>query len=214
MTFLGELYILFMNVFIKSVGGAKLPKVIENIRERILKMAKNTLLSDGYDRLSLRGVSRQCNIAVGTIYNYFPSKIALITAIMLEDWTDQTEKMQNACANAENAEAGIQSIFASLHEFALLYQDVWNMSMQSKEVRDEMINARSRRQVLIEQLAGMISALLERFEMPCDPFLPHFITMSMLAFILEPDFDYEQINKIFKRILYGNTDICIERSII
>jgi AcrR family transcriptional regulator len=191
-----------------------LPKVIENAREMILKTAKNTLLSDGYDRLSLRGVSRQCNIAVGTIYNYFPSKIALITAIMLEDWKDQTEKMQNACANAENAEAGIQSIFASLHEFALLYQDVWNMSMHSKEVRDEMINGRSRRQVLIEQLAGIIRTLLERFEIPFESFLPYFITTSLLAYISEPDFDYEQTNKIFKRILYGNTDICIRRSIV
>ena len=130
-----------------------MPKVIENIREIILQTAKNTLLSDGYDRLSLRGVSGQCQIAVGTIYNYFPSKIALITAIMLEDWTDQTEKMQNACANAENVEAGIQSIFVNLREFALLYQDVWNMAMNSKEVRDEMINGRSRRQMLIEPLA-------------------------------------------------------------
>lgn len=184
-----------------------MPKVIENMREMILKTAKNTLLSEGYDRLSLRWVSRQCNIAVGTIYNYFPSKIALITAIMLEEWTDQTEKIKNACANAENAESGIQSIFANLREFALLYQDVWNLAMHSKEVRDEMANGRSRRQLLIEQLAVMISALLERFEMPCEPFLPHFIAASLLAYIVEPDFDYEQINRIFKRIFYGKTDI-------
>jgi AcrR family transcriptional regulator len=142
---------------------------------------------------------------VDTIYNHFPSKIALITAIMLEDWTEQTKKMQNACTNAENAETGIQHIYDSLHEFALLYQDVWNMSMHSKEVRDEMINGRSRREVLIEQLAGMIRALLERFGMPCEAFLSHFITTSLLAYIMEPDFDYEQFNKIIKRILYGNT---------
>lgn len=100
-----------------------MPKVIENIRETILMTAKSALLSDGYDSLSLRGVSRQCNIAVGTFYNYFPSKIALIKAIMLEDWADQIEKIQHACANAENAESGIQSIFFHLREFAMLYQD-------------------------------------------------------------------------------------------
>lgn len=189
-----------------------MPKVIENIRETILKTAKNILLSEGYGSLSLRGVSRQCNIAVGTIYNYFPSKIALITAVMLEDWAEQTERIENACANAENAESGIQSIFACLHEFASLYQDVWNMSMHSKEVRDEMANGRSRRQVLVEQVAGMIRALLERFELHDEPFLPNFIATSLLAYIGEPDFDYERFDKIIKRILYGNTDI--QRSII
>ena len=180
-----------------------MPKVIENIRESILQTARNTLLSDGYERLSLREVARQCNIAVGTIYNYFPSKLALIVAIMLDDWTEQTEKIQKACANAENAEDGIKSIFPNLREFVLLYQDVWNMSMHSKEVRDQMLNGRSRRQMLVEQLVTVIRALLDRFEIPYDPFLPQFITTSLLTYIMEPDFDYEQLNKVFKKILYG-----------
>lgn len=181
-----------------------MPKAIENIRETVLQTAKNTLLSDGYDRLSLRGVARQCNIAVGTIYNYFPTKLALIAAIMLEDWTEQTEKMQKDCAIAENAEAGIKSIYSNLREFAVLYQDVWNMSMHSKEVSDVMLNGRSKRQMLIEQLVDVIRALLERFEISYDSFLPHFIVTSLLSYIMEPDFDYEQINKVFQRILYGN----------
>ena len=181
-----------------------MPKVIENIRESIIQAAKDTLLTDGYDRLSLRGVSRQCNIAVGTIYNYFSSKLDLIAAVMLEDWTRQTEKMHKDCAGAENAEAGIRSIFLNIREFALLYQDVWNMSMHSKEVRDEMLNGRSRRQMLIEQLVGMIRALFERFRISYDSILPHFIATSLLTYVMEPDFDYEQINKVFKRILYGS----------
>lgn len=179
-----------------------MPKVIENAREIILETAKENLLSDGYDRLSLRGVSKQCNMAVGTIYNYFPSKITLITAIMLEDWTAQKEKMQRACEHAENVEAGIQTIFINLREFSLRYEDVWHMAMHSKEVKDEMINGRGRRQMLVEQLASMIHELLERFEIPYDSFLPRFIATSLLTYITEPDFDYEQINKVFKRMLY------------
>ncbi len=180
-----------------------MPKVIENIREAILHTAKSILLSDGYDKLSLREVARQCNIAVGTIYNYFPSKLALTIAIMLEDWTEQLGKMRRDCAGAENAESGIKSIFFSLQEFAAVYKDVWNMSIHSKEVRDAMLNGRSRRQMLIEQLSGVIRELLDRFDFFYDPFLTHFIATSLLAYIMEPDFDYEQLNAIFKRILHG-----------
>lgn len=179
-----------------------MPKVIENIREIILQTAKDNLFTEGYDRLSLRRVSKQCNIAVGTIYNYFPSKIALITAIMLEDWTEQKEKMQRACDHAENVESGIKSIFTNLREFSLRYEDVWHMAMHSKEVKDEMIKGRSRRQMLVEQLASLISELLERFEIPYDSFLPRFIATSLLTYITEPDFDYEQIDNVFKRMLY------------
>lgn len=210
LTFLFQLHILlYEHVHIK-VGDLKLPKVIKNIREIILQTAKDKLLSEGYDQLSLRGVTGQCNIAVGTIYNYFPSKIALITAIMIEDWIEKKEKMQKACDNAENVEDGIQIIFANLREFAMLYQDVWQVAMHSKEVKDERINGGSRRQMLIEQLADLIRALLERFEMPYDSFLPRFIATSLLTYITEPDFDYEQIDKVFKSILYGKTEFCTQ----
>jgi|GEM_PF-592450 len=181
-----------------------MPKVIENIRQSILQTAKNTLLSEGYDSLSLRGVARQCNIAVGTIYNYFPSKINLIVAIMLEDWTELTNKIQISSANAESAETGIKDIFINLREFALKYQEVWNLSMQSKEVRTEMLNSRSRRHMLIEQLVGVIGTLLDSFNINYHSFIPHFIATSLLTYILEPDFDYEQLNKVFIKILYGN----------
>jgi AcrR family transcriptional regulator len=178
-----------------------LPKVIENIKETILQTAKNALLVNGYNGLSLRWVSKQCNIAVGTIYNYFPSKLTLIAAIMLEDWTRQLEKMQKDCANAKSAETGIQSIFDNLREFAALYRDVWNMSMHSKEVREEMLNYGSRHQMLVEQLVGVIHALLDRFKLSSDMFLSHFIANSLLVYMMEPDFEYEQLNKIFKKII-------------
>ncbi len=177
-----------------------MPKVIENIRETVLQTAKKTLLSDGYDRLCLRKVSEQCNIAVGTIYNYFPSKLTLVTTIMLEDWTDHKEMMQDACLNAEDAEAGIKSIFFNLHEFAMIYQDVWNLLLNTKEVRNERMNGKRRRQELIVQLINLIRTLFDRFEISYDSFLPHFIATSLLTYIMEPDFDYEQINRIFKRM--------------
>jgi AcrR family transcriptional regulator len=181
-----------------------MPKIIENIRVTILQTAKRSLLSEGYNRLSLREVAKECHIAVGTIYNYFPSKIALVTGIMLEDWAKHTAKMQEDCAVAENVEEGLRFLFYNMREFALLYQDVWSMSWNSKEVRAEMLNGRSRRQMLIEQLASGIRGLLERFKISYDSFLPYFIANSLLTYIMEPDFDYEQINKVFKTILYSN----------
>lgn len=180
-----------------------MPKVIENIRETIIQTAKNTLLSEGYDSLSLRRVAKQCNIAVGTIYNYFTSKLTLIVAIMLEDWTELIKKIQKSCTNAESAEAGIKCIFLNLREFALIYQDVWNISIQSNEIRTEMLNSRSRRQMLIEQIASVIGTLLDGFDIAYHSFIPHFIANSLLTYLLEPDFDYEQLNKVFIRILYA-----------
>ena len=35
---------------------------------------------------SMRQIASKANIAVGTIYHYFPGKVDLIAAILLEDW--------------------------------------------------------------------------------------------------------------------------------
>jgi len=62
-----------------------MPKRIENLRENILACAKKEMLAQGFDALNIRNVARGCGIAVGTVYNYFPSKDMLAAAVMLED---------------------------------------------------------------------------------------------------------------------------------
>jgi AcrR family transcriptional regulator len=178
-----------------------LPKVIENIREIILQAAKKDLFAKGYDKLSLRGVCKQCNIAIGTIYNYFPSKINLVAVIMLEDWNKQLEKMLYDCEKAENVEIGIKSVYFNLKDFAMLYQSIWNISIGSKEVIEELAKGRSRHKLLVEQLEEVIYTLLESFKVSKDLFLINFIANSLLVYAMEPNFDYEKLSRIFKKII-------------
>ena len=178
-----------------------MPKLLENIREDILQAAKKELLAKGYEKCSLRSVARQCKIAVGTIYNYFPSKLELVAVIMLEDWNHKLRKMVHDCGNANSAEGGFSSIYTSLREFTALYQDVWNMSTNTKEVMEELANSRSRHQLLIGQLAGIIHSMLERFEMGHDLFLSRFIANALLSYAMEPEDEMVRLNEIFGRII-------------
>jgi len=57
-----------MNVFIK------MPKILENVEEKIIEEAEGILLNEGYSALSLRKLAKKSHIAVGTIYNYFKDK--------------------------------------------------------------------------------------------------------------------------------------------
>ncbi len=178
-----------------------MPKRIENLREAILSAAKEALLAEGYDKLSLRGVARQCGVAVGTLYNYFPSKLDMTAAIMLDDWKDRLARMNSGCGQASSVEDGIRSIYSNLREYALLYQDTWNMAISSKEVREELANGRSRHLMLVEQLERVVGKLFERFGVSCGPFLPNFIATSLLAYILIPDFDYEPLGEVYKKLI-------------
>ncbi|MDO4277165.1 MAG: TetR/AcrR family transcriptional regulator [Eubacteriales bacterium] len=57
-------------------------------REEILKVSRNMVLEKGMDSFSMRTVAGQCGVAVGSIYNYFPSKADLLSATIESVWEE------------------------------------------------------------------------------------------------------------------------------
>ena len=50
-----------------------MPKIIANVREQIIEVAKRQIEELGYENTTIRSVAKGCGIAVGTVYNYFSS---------------------------------------------------------------------------------------------------------------------------------------------
>jgi AcrR family transcriptional regulator len=55
-------------------------------KEEILDVAYARAREEGLGALSIRAVARDCGVAVGTLYNYFPDKASLVSAIVLKFW--------------------------------------------------------------------------------------------------------------------------------
>jgi len=63
-----------------------MPKIIENLKERLIDEARRQVEEDGYAAMTIRSVAKGCGVGIGTVYNYFPSKDTLVATFMLEDW--------------------------------------------------------------------------------------------------------------------------------
>lgn len=63
-----------------------MPKIIENVKKQLLEEARKQITEYGYGATTIRSVAKACGIAVGTVYNYFPSKEMLIASFVAEDW--------------------------------------------------------------------------------------------------------------------------------
>lgn len=57
-------------------------------REEILKTAVALARKEGCGRLGMRTVAGACGIAVGSVYNYFPTKEELLLAVVGEIWRE------------------------------------------------------------------------------------------------------------------------------
>ncbi len=63
-----------------------MPKIIENLENRLIEEAKKQIEEVGYGAMTIRSVAKGCGVGVGTVYNYFPSKDAMLATYMLQDW--------------------------------------------------------------------------------------------------------------------------------
>lgn len=57
-------------------------------REAILAASRTLVKEQGTTALNIRAVAGRCGIAVGSVYHYFPSKAALLSAAIEAIWTD------------------------------------------------------------------------------------------------------------------------------
>lgn len=56
--------------------------------EEILSRCRQLVMEKGMAAIDMRSVASACGVALGALYNYFPSKAALISATVESVWTD------------------------------------------------------------------------------------------------------------------------------
>lgn len=99
-----------------------MPKIIENLREKLVQEAQRQVEELGYANLTIRSVAAACNVGVGTVYNYFSSKDALVAAFLLEDWQSCIAAIDIQARQAQTAAPVLKCIHSQLLAFTARHQ--------------------------------------------------------------------------------------------
>src|SRR5215472_8211035 len=62
-------------------------------RKRILDATLALASKGGYDAVQMRTVAERADVALGTLYRYFPSKIHLLVSALTEEFEEMQEKL-------------------------------------------------------------------------------------------------------------------------
>lgn len=102
-----------------------MPKIIENLEARLLSEAKRQVTEYGYSTMTIRSVAKECGVGVGTVYNYFPSKDALLAAYMLEDWNKCVTAINTVSLYSDHPRPLARCICDQIRSFASLHRAVF-----------------------------------------------------------------------------------------
>lgn len=97
-------------------------------KEGLLETAREIAYQEGISRLSIRRLAADSKIAIGTVYNYFPSKADLVAAVMEDFWRNV---FHGSCFDTESRDflKSLEEIYGRLQE---------NLAVFKKEFLDDL----------------------------------------------------------------------------
>ena len=167
-----------------------MPKIIENLKQRLLTEAKEQIAQHGYECVTIRSIAQGCGVGVGTVYNYFPSKETLIATFLLEDWQDCLTQIQSVAACSQTPQPVLQCMYDQLTGFACRYEAVF----RSESARSVFSGSFSQNHRLLRtQLAQPLQSFCH------DDFTALFVAESLLIWSMEGK-SFPEIYNLLKKL--------------
>ncbi len=102
-----------------------MPKILTDPKKNILCEVERLLREGGYNAVTVRAVAQGCGVGVGTVYNYFPSKEALLAEYLLADWRQCIAAIEAVGRTADTAEPVARCIYRELRRFAASHMTIF-----------------------------------------------------------------------------------------
>lgn len=167
-----------------------MPKIIENLPQRLMEEARRQVLEAGYGSLTIRSVAKGCGVGIGTVYNYFPSKDAMVASFMLEDWTVCIQAITVCSETAEDPEPVLRAIYENLLAFSDRHQTIFQDEAASAGFSGSFGQYHS-------LLRSQLAAPLHKF---CpDSFTADFIAESLLVWTVAGK-SFDSLHSLIKKL--------------
>lgn len=182
-------------------------RIIDNPTELILNKAKELMTRDGLNSLNMRSLSKACDIALGTIYNYYPTKKDLIVQMMVEYWEEYFRKLEAIESKDNTLYDKLREIFLELKEFIGRFREVW-LKPELYAKPDYIKDGMKKENIYMEKLVKSIENILIKEQAVSSIQLKlgthevaQFIVLNFITIIQMPVLKYDSFEIILKELI-------------
>ena len=185
-------------------------RIIDNPKFLILSTAKEIIYNDGYENLSIRTVAKKCNISVGTIYNYYPTKKELVMDLMSGYWDEYFVVLDEIINTDKDIFAKLNQIYIVLDKFIKNFKETWLMDkfyttpeyvdsgVKKENIYMSMLTEKIKRMLSMDMSISN-SKVYNRIGIDE---LAKFIILNIITVIQMPAINYNTFETILKELLY------------
>jgi len=111
-----------------------MPKVIENLKEKILAEANRQMQEAGYGAMTIQSIAKACGVGVGTVYNYFASKDEIVIACVAADWMECMDIIRAVAKYSPTCETVIHCIYDQIMAFGAAHEYIFQDATAANSV--------------------------------------------------------------------------------
>lgn len=179
-------------------------------KEAIMRTCRDMVSEKGLSSLDMRSVARACHVALGSLYNYFPSKDALVTATIESVWQDIFHMEQ--CCEQKPFPEYVGWIFDSVRQGTREYPHFFTAHSISVASSAREQARKTMEQYFSHMKAGMAQALRADPSVREDAFsasfsesdLIDFVLSNLLTLLAQQQDDCGVLLEVIRRVLYRN----------
>lgn len=178
-------------------------------REKILKVSRELIRREGWSAISIRSVASACGVSVGSIYNYFDSKSALVSATVESIWCEIFHRPEPETI-FQDTQACIIWMYERMAYGCKQYPSFFTLHSLGFMREDKPDGKRQMQQTWRHILDGLCSVLMRDTKVRPDAFTAQFTAEKfanvlfslMLSAMLRKNYDPSTVLELVRRTIY------------
>ena len=159
-----------------------MPKIIENLQEKITEEVKKQVREKGYSKLTIRSVAKALNIGTGTVYNYFSSKENMVASYMSLEWHETFNAMKEKTKDLEDPFKTIEIVFYELLNFSFANKELFS---DPEALKSFGMVYMEKHKMLRKQIASLFEFSFAKKAKNKNEYLTEFLAEALLSWLME-----------------------------